>query len=168
VTQLRVLLFAAIFAIGIAVVQTQAAPSVSAAPNPSQAGAVITFAKRQIDKPYRLGANGLQRYDCSGLVWRAFREAGLAERIGGQRTSRGYYNYFKKHGKVTSQPHKGDLVVWARKGKRVSHIGIFDGYNRRGKAMAISALVNPYGVTRHKVRSINIPFKAYLHVNLDR
>jgi hypothetical protein len=50
----------------------------------------------------------------------------------------------------------------------VSHIGIFDGYNRWGQPMAISALINPYGVTRHRVNGIDVPLKAYLHVSLTR
>lgn len=129
---------------------------------------MLAFADNQLSKPYRLGSNGMDRYDCSGLVYRAFLEANLADRIGGQRTSRGYYNWFKNHGQITHHPQRGDLVVWAHRHHKVSHIGIFYGYNARGKPLAISALVNPWGVTRHKVNSINIPLKAYLHVRMDR
>jgi cell wall-associated NlpC family hydrolase len=152
----------------VAAFQLQSAPPVAAAVAPSEAGTVLHFAATQLNKPFRLGANGMRRYDCSGLVYRTFREEGLASRIGGQRTAAGYYNYFRNHGRVTSRPQKGDLVVWAHRGHRVSHIGIFDGYNRYGQAMAISALVNPLGVTRHRVHGISVPLKAYLHVNLQR
>jgi hypothetical protein len=47
-------------------------------------------------------------------------------------------------------------------------MGIFTGWNNKGQPMAISALVNPYGVTSHRVQSISIPLKAYLSVNLNR
>jgi cell wall-associated NlpC family hydrolase len=133
----------------------------------SEADGVVSFAHRQLGKPYRLGQNGLRRYDCSGLVYRAFVENGLLKRIGGNRTSYGYYNHFKNNGRVVSNPRKGDLVVWAKRGKRVSHIGIFRGYNSNGKPMAISALTS--GVAVHKVHGyIGKPFKAYLRVNIDR
>jgi len=166
VNKIRLLLFAMAFAIGIAALQTQTAPSAAAAVNPSQAGAVLHFATTQLHKPFHMGANGLKRYDCSGLVWRAFWEEGLASRIGGQRTSYGYYNYFRNHGNVTSHPQKGDLVVWAHRHHAVSHVGIFYGYNRYGQPMAISALTS--GVAIHRVHGINVPLKAYLHVNLGR
>lgn len=164
--KIRLLLFAATFAIGMAAIQTTAAPSASAAPNPNQAAAVLNFATTQLHKPFHMGANGLRRYDCSGLVWRAFAEEGLANKIGGQRKSYGYYNYFRNHGQVTTHPQKGDLVVWAHRHKAVSHVGIFYGYNRYGQPMAISALTS--GVAIHRVHGINIPLKAYLHVNLNR
>lgn len=135
---------------------------------PSQAAAVYDFASAQEGKPFQLGATGMSRYDCSGLVYRTYFETGLLEKISGRHLrARGYYNWFKSNGLVTSSPRAGDLVVWAHRNKPVSHIGIFVGYDERGQAMAISALINPYGVTMHRVNGIRIPFKAYLRVNLD-
>ena len=168
VSKIRLLMTALAVSVLVTSLQLQSAPPVAAAAAPSEAGAVIHFAANQLNKPFRLGANGLRRYDCSGLVYRTFLEKGLASRIGGQRTAAGYYNYFKNHGRLTSHPQKGDLVVWAHRGQRVSHIGIFIGYNRYGQAMAISALVNPYGVSRHRVKGISVPLRAYLHVNIQR
>jgi cell wall-associated NlpC family hydrolase len=139
----------------------------SVAARESEADGVMHFAHRQLNKPYRLGANGMRRFDCSGLVYRAFRENGLLEKIGGNRRSSGYYRWFKENGRVTKNPRRGDLVVWAKRGHRVSHIGIFRGYNRNGKAMAISALSSG-GVTVHKVHALNKPLKAYLRVRIDR
>jgi cell wall-associated NlpC family hydrolase len=166
VSKIKLLLFAMAFATCLTAFQLQAAPSAAAASAPSEAGAVLHWASTQLHKPFHLGANGLRRYDCSGLVWRTFMEEGLANRIGGQRTSYGYYNYFRNHGHLTSRPQKGDLVVWAHHGQRVSHVGIFYGYDRYGRPMAISALTS--GVSIHHVNSINVPLKAYLHVNLAR
>ena len=127
---------------------------------------VFQFAKRQLDKPFKLGADGLRKYDCSGLVYRTFKENGLASLIGGDRRANGYYKWLKSRGRVTNNPKKGDLVVWAKPGRRVSHVGIFKGYNRRGKPLALSALTT--GVSVHKVHRINKPLKAYLRVNLER
>jgi cell wall-associated NlpC family hydrolase len=164
VFSVRTFVAAALLAVcAVATSQGQEAAAAS-----TESGAVNSFARSQISKPYQLGANGMKRFDCSGLVFRTFREAGLARKIGGDRRARGYYWWFKNRGLITSKPRPGDLVVWAHKGKPVSHIGIFTGYNRRGQPMTISALVNPYGVTEHRVHSINIPFKAYLRVRFDR
>lgn len=111
----------------------------------------------------------MAKFDCSGFVYRTYFETGLLDRIGGkQRRANGYYNWFKDRGLITSNPRPGDLVTWAYKGQRVSHMGIFTGWNNKGQPMAISALVNPYGVTSHRVQSISIPLKAYLSVNLNR
>lgn len=161
--KVRTFVAALAFAIGIAGAGF-GIQSVAAAE--SEADGVVSFAHRQLGKPYRLGFNGLRRYDCSGLVYRTYKENGLLKRIGGNRTSYGYYNYFKSHGRITHNPRKGDLVVWAKRGKRVSHIGIFRGYNDNGKPIAVSALTS--GVAVHKVNGINIPFKAYLRVKIDR
>ena len=37
----------------------------------------ISFARAQIGKPYIWGATGLRGYDCSGLCYRSYKEAGL-------------------------------------------------------------------------------------------
>ena len=167
-SKLKLLLAASAFVLCAGALQLGTAPSVAAATSTSEAGAVLHFATNQLNKPFRLGAIGLRRYDCSGLVYRTFYEKGLAGKIGGRRTARGYYHWFKERGRITNHPQVGDLVVWNKRGHPVSHIGIFDGYNRWGQPMAISALVNPYGVSRHRVFGINKHLKAYLHVNIQR
>jgi len=156
--------FAVAFAVCVAATQVQPA----AAAQSAESHHVSTFAAAQLRKPFQLGQNGMQKFDCSGLVFRTYLETGLINKIGGkQRRARGYYEWFKAHGLITDQPRPGDLVVWAYKNKPVSHIGIFTGWDKKGQPMAISALVNPYGVTSHKVNGISIPLKAYLRVNLD-
>lgn len=156
-------MLAVAFAVGLVGFGYQAQPAAAAE---TEVEGVLRFATKQLNKPFKLGASGLRKYDCSGLVYRTFKENGIAHKIGGDRRANGYYKYFKSRGQLTKNPRKGDLVVWAKRGKRVSHIGIFQGYNKRGKPMAISALVNPWGVTKHKVHSISIPLKAYLDVKL--
>jgi cell wall-associated NlpC family hydrolase len=166
VSKLKVLLFATAAAFFAVAIQFQSAPPVAAATASVEVSGVTSFAARQLNKPFRLGTDGLRRYDCSGLVYRTFMENGLAAKIGGRRTARGYFNWFSARGLASrSNPHVGDLVVWAKRGHPVSHIGIFVGYNRWGAPMAISALINPYGVSRHRVNGIDKRFRAYLHVN---
>jgi cell wall-associated NlpC family hydrolase len=149
-----------------AIASIQAQPVAASAAPVSEAAGILRFARNQLDKPFRLGAEGLRRYDCSGLVYRTFRENGLARRIGGDKTSRGYYAWAKRHDRITRNPRKGDLVVWGKRGRPVSHIGIFIGYNRRGQAMAVSALTS--GVTIHRVGGISVPKRAYIRVHIDR
>ncbi len=157
----RLILIAA--ALAVFAVITQIHPVAAAQ---TESGAVYSFASHQLYKPFRLGAEGMRRYDCSGLVYRTYFETGLLKKISGQhRRARGYYNWFKERGLVTSNPRRGDLVVWAHRGKPVSHIGIYIGRNAKGQPMAISALTT--GVRKHRVNHISIPFKAYLRVNLD-
>jgi cell wall-associated NlpC family hydrolase len=155
-------------AVGFAVLSVgfQAQPAAAAAAPTSEAESVVRFAQNQLGKAYRLGADGLRRFDCSGLVWRSFSERGLATRIGGKRTSRGYYAWAKRNGRITSNPRKGDLIVWGRRGQRVKHVGIYLGVNRYGARMALSALTT--GVAVHRANGINLPVRAYIRVNLDR
>jgi cell wall-associated NlpC family hydrolase len=163
-SKFRILLAAVALSVALVGIQIQ---SVAAAETRSDAltTSVLSFGTRQIGKPFRLGANGMRRFDCSGLVYRTYAETGLVKRIGGNRTANGYFNWFKNRDRITRNPRPGDLVVWAKRGHRVSHIGIFKGY-RNGKAIALSALTS--GVATHKVHAINKPFKAYLRVDLSR
>ena len=164
-SRFRILLSAVALAVGLVGIQIQ---SVAAAETRSEAHttSIFSFAGNQLGKPFQLGANGLRRYDCSGLVYRTFAESGLLTRIGGNRTASGYFNWFRERGRITSNPRAGDLVVWAKRGQRVSHIGIFKGY-RNGKPIAISALTS--GVAVHRVHGyIGKPFRAYLRVDLSR
>lgn len=140
----------------------QAAPAEASA---SEAAAVEDFTKKQLGKAYKWGATGLRRYDCSGLVYRAFAETGLLERIGSnRRTAHGYFRWFRDRGLLTKNPKLGDLVAWGK--DKATHIGIFAGYDSSGRALAYSALYN--GVSRHRVNAIGVSLKAYLAVNLSR
>jgi cell wall-associated NlpC family hydrolase len=132
---------------------------VPAAEAKTELSGVMNTLTNQLGKRYKWGATGMRRYDCSGLVYRVFERNGLLKRIGGRRTAKGYYRWFRDRGLVTrSNPRKGDLVVW---GNNVSHIGIYIGNGR-----AISALTT--GVSRHGIKGLNVSFKAYLRVRISR
>ncbi len=147
--------------LALASLSTLAAP-VAASATQTEAQRLVSIATAQEDDRYSFAAVGPNQFDCSGLVWYSYREAGLRERIGDKRrTVAGYYKYFNSRGLAnTSNPRVGDLVVWGRN----KHIGIYV-----GNGMAVSTLINPYGVTLHPVSGyLNMKLKAYLHVNLER
>lgn len=126
-------------------------------PGLSVVEAVIATAVEQLGKPYRLGTEGPDTFDCSGLIWFAFNTNGAKDLIGGQRRRANWYaNWFRSKGQFTTavnEAKRGDLVVYGTPGERVEHIGIYLGPTRR---RAISALVNPWGVTRHRFNGISV------------
>ena len=95
-----------------------------------EAERVIAAVSQQLGKPYRWGSTGPNSFDCSGLVYRAFRQAKLARKIGGFNTAHGYFYSFRKKGKTSrSNPRPGDIVVWNNGG----HVGIYVGQRQGGE-----------------------------------
>jgi cell wall-associated NlpC family hydrolase len=136
-----------------------AAP-VAATAGPDELASVIDTAKSKIGANWVHYARGPNTFDCVGFVWYAFKTNDLQHHIGGYRGVKSYYNWFKERGlAATSNPQRGDLVIWGK----FKHIGIY-----LGDGMAISALVQPYGVKIHPVKGyINMKVKAYLHTQLN-
>lgn len=83
--------------------RTDAGGSPVTAPS-GEASGVLSFARRQIGKPYRWGATGPDAYDCSGLVYAAFKAIGV--RV--PRTTAGLILVGKRVAQSDLQP--GDLV----------------------------------------------------------
>lgn len=150
----------AIAALGAAAFLTGQAPQVAAAAEPaateSAATAVVRASKAYLGAPYEHGGTGPSRFDCSGLVYRAFADVGLASRIGGQQSASALYHWFSaRHLASRTSPQLGDLVVWGGG----AHIGIYVGNGR-----AISALAD--GVRIAPVSAVLSGFTAYLHTHL--
>jgi hypothetical protein len=150
---------AAAIALAVVLVAPGSAPSpVAAGYNPQEA--VIAAAKAYLGSNFQIGAEGPRLFDCSGLVFRAFSDAGELPRIGGMRLlAAGYMRWFVSRGLFTkdqSQAEPGDLVVWAMG----EHIGIYLGNNE-----AISALINPWGVSIHHLNTIHMPVSYFLKVD---
>lgn len=125
---------------------------------------IVTTAKEQVGDPWKHYAKGPDKFDCVGFVFFAYNEHGLKLRIGGYRGVGAYYNWFRERGLVTTDASKarpGDLIVWGKN----QHVGIYLGPDR-----AISALVNPYGVSVHPIRKswIGVGVKGYLRVDIER
>lgn len=135
-------------ALGLAVVLVGPAVSpvpVAAAQDPQQA--VVDLAMHYVGYDYVFGAEGPNKFDCSGFVYWVFKEAGELPRIGGSRMgATAYMRWFVARGrwsKDEADARPGDLVVW----KNGHHIGIYVGPNR-----AVSALNERLGVRMHDLR----------------
>jgi cell wall-associated NlpC family hydrolase len=142
-------------------------------PGPShkltQAQRVIKQARSHVGARFRMGAEGQRNgrrvyFDCSGLVYRVYKDAGLLNRIGGGRMRvTTYMRWFQRRGLANKHnPKPGDLIVWAKRG-HVTHMGIYVGGNK-----AISALINPWGVRTHRVNGLPDNVMTYLHVRIER
>ncbi|SDN57966.1 C40 family peptidase [Allokutzneria albata] len=94
-------------------------------PAPSQvAQAAIAFALGEIGKPYVWGATGPSSYDCSGLMLRAYRAAGVnLPRVSRDQWKAGAYI-------PRSQAQPGDLLFWAydtRNPATIHHVAMYLG-----------------------------------------
>lgn len=104
----------------------------------------VAVAKKMIGKPYRYGGASPEKgFDCSGLVYYAFRHAGI-------KVPRSSHKQFVDAFPVN--PHalrQGDLLFFMISGK-ISHVGIYIGNNTfihapsSGKEVAYASLNNPY------------------------
>jgi hypothetical protein len=153
-----------IVAVGLALVlMAMTTPPPTQAGNLSEAQKIIRVAKSHIGARFRIGATGYRYFDCSGFVFRVYKQAGLLRRIGGsQMRAAGYFHWFKRRGLLSGRGHTGDLVWWKKHGT-IKHIGIYIGHGQ-----AVSALVNPWGVRKHSVGGIRMRFAAFGHVRLER
>lgn len=80
--------------------------------------AVVAFAKAQLGKPYKWGAEGPYSYDCSGLTMQAWKRAGISI----PRTSQEQWRKLPHVSLSSLIP--GDLVVYY---SNASHVGIYIG-----------------------------------------
>ena len=123
---------------------------------------VLATARAQLGDNYKYLGRGPDVFDCVGFVWYSFKQNDLQAQIGFYRGVAGYWKWFKDRGLIaTSNPRVGDLIVWGRN----THIGIY-----LGPDQAISALVQPYGVSVHPIRKswIGMGVKGYLRVSMQR
>jgi cell wall-associated NlpC family hydrolase len=139
-------------------------PDYPAAPG-SEAARVLELARAQIGRQFVLGGVGPSIFDCSGLVWFAFKQNGLADRMGGKRRgARGYLNWFRNNLPNQVSPNladarPGDILIWGG-GK---HSGLFI-----GDKWAISALNPRYDIRIHRADRVGLRFTAVLMVDISR
>ncbi len=107
---------------------------------------VIRIAKSMLGSPYRYGGKTPETgFDCSGLVYFVFQQAGLNPP---PRTSYGQYKASKPIAK--SALKRGDLVFFRIRRNKISHVGIYLGNQRfvhapsSGKRVSIASLNSPY------------------------
>ena len=162
--QLRRVVIALIaVAIAISLMAITTPPAAQAAEG-SQADKIVRLAKDKLGSRFRMGATGPRVFDCSGLVFRTYQQAGLLSKIGGGRKRAvTYYHWFRARG-LTSRgnPQPGDLVWWRTRDGRIGHMGLWIGDGK-----ALSALINPYGVRIHGLTGVGARFIAFGHVRLE-
>jgi cell wall-associated NlpC family hydrolase len=106
------------------------------------------IAAMQVGAPYRYGGASPRGFDCSGLVYYAYRRAGI--RV--PRTT--YAQLHNAHRVSAGQLRPGDLVFFRLDHRPVSHVGIYTGNNRfvhapsSGKQVTYSVMNDPYWQTR--------------------
>ncbi|MGX2998510.1 C40 family peptidase [Streptomyces sp. JNUCC 64] len=104
-------------AVGGAIVAPGGASEASAA---SHATKALNVAASKKGAPYRWGATGPSRFDCSGLTLYAYKKAGKTL----PRTAGAQYNKTKRVS--AGNRAKGDLVFFSS-GRNVYHVGIYAG-----------------------------------------
>ncbi|MFM1967430.1 MAG: hypothetical protein RL590_287 [Actinomycetota bacterium] len=125
---------------------------------PEMRAKAVEFAKKQVQarKPYIWGSEGPNSFDCSGLVYAAYRAAGLGWPNWDRLNSSLYFSY-TKHVPL-SQLVPGDLLFYSYKGtvNTIHHITIYAGNgmmweaNSKGKGLLFSNIYSikglmPYG-----------------------
>jgi murein DD-endopeptidase len=127
-------------------IQPPRAPASPAPPTPAThqgTHPATAIATRMLGKPYRYGGASPRGFDCSGLVYYAYHQAGYKV----PRTSQLQY----RDSLPVKQAHRreGDLLFFRIEGK-VSHVGIYLGDNRfihapaSGKRVTLASLEEPY------------------------
>jgi cell wall-associated NlpC family hydrolase len=120
----------------------------------SQRLAAVAFAKKQVQarKPYVWGTQGPNTFDCSGLVYAAYRSAGLGW-PNWDRLNSALYAGYTYHVPLT-QLQPGDLLFYSYKGSisTIHHITIYAGEgmmweaNSKGKGLLYSSIYSVKGL----------------------
>ncbi|UCG77204.1 MAG: C40 family peptidase [Nitrospirota bacterium] len=106
---------------------------------------IISTAKSFLGTPYKWGGSSRRGLDCSGLTMTVYK-------INGMKLPRSSSRQYKKGDPVERKDlRKGDLVFFATNGgRKVSHVGIYTGYNsfihapNKGKGVQIDSLSKSY------------------------
>ena len=120
----------------------------------AQRAAAVAFAKKQVlaRKPYIWGSEGPNAFDCSGLVYAAYRSAGLGW-PNWDRLNSSLYAGYTKHVSL-NELVPGDLLFYSYKGtiSSIHHITIYAGdgmmweANSKGKGLLYSDIYSIKGL----------------------
>jgi murein DD-endopeptidase len=108
----------------------------------------VQIATTMLGAPYHYGGSSPRGFDCSGLVYYAFREAGI--RV--PRTTRAQLRHAQQV--PLSQIIPGDLLFFRQRFRRVSHVGIYAGDGwfihapSRGKRVSYESMQSSYWKSR--------------------
>jgi cell wall-associated NlpC family hydrolase len=122
--------------------------------NEAQRATAVAFAKKQVlaRKPYIWGTQGPNSFDCSGLVYAAYKSAGLGWPNWDRLNSALYAGYTKHVNLNELQP--GDLLFYSYNGtiSTIHHISIYAGggmmweANSKGKGLLYSNIYSVKGL----------------------
>ncbi|WP_228645230.1 NlpC/P60 family protein [Microtetraspora sp. AC03309] len=105
----------------LAVAERYRRASAVALPPSAVAARVIAYARAQLGKPYRWGADGPDAFDCSGLTMRAYQTAGIT-------IPRVTYDQWRHGVHVPrGQEQPGDLAFFRMEPRGPGHVGIVIG-----------------------------------------
>ncbi|CAL9378585.1 C40 family peptidase [Streptomyces sp. enrichment culture] len=128
-------------AVGGSVVVPGVAAEAAAA---SHATKALNVAASKKGSPYRWGATGPHRFDCSGLTLYSFKKAGKKL----PRTAAQQYN---KTSRVSAKNRRSGDLVFFHSGSSVYHVGIYAGKNRIWHAPKTGAVVRLEKIWSSKV-----------------
>ena len=119
------------------------APSASTRPS-ANAEQAAGHAQKMVGKPYKYGGASPSGFDCSGLIYYSFRQAGVALPHSTEQQ--------RKQGRMikVAELRRGDLLFFDQEGKKNSHVGIYLGAGAfvhapsTGKSVRSDALDSAY------------------------
>lgn len=97
-----------------------------------------------LGKPYRYGGNSPAGFDCSGLVYYSYAQAGVKL----PRSAEGLWDSSRSVSRRDLRA--GDLLFFTQAGKRSSHVGLYVGNERfvhapsSGKSVTTATMSDPY------------------------
>ena len=112
-------------------------PATQAEAAPSLSQRALSVAAAQKGDPYKWGAEGPDRFDCSGLTYYSYRKSGKTL----PRTAQAQYN--KSKHVAPSARRVGDLVFIGKSSGGIYHVGIYAGW-RDGKGWMWNANTGSY------------------------
>ncbi len=110
---------------------------------PTQSTSLSSASHRYLGTPYKYGGTTRSGFDCSGYVWRVYRDMGL------DFTRASSANYYESGERIKRRnAREGDLVFFKTRGK-ISHVGIYLGdtifiHSSSSRGVIESSLENSY------------------------
>jgi hypothetical protein len=132
---------------------------------PSQTTArILSYAYAQIGKPYRWGAAGPNKFDCSGLTMKAYAAAGISI----PRTT--FYQWSSGVGVIKGQEKPGDLVFFNTgpnsSPKHPGHVGLVIGNGKMIEARCTRC--GPIAISTYRTRQSLIGFRRLWDARMVR
>jgi cell wall-associated NlpC family hydrolase len=108
---------------------------------------LVSVAGSYLGSPYRYGGTSVKGFDCSGLVYRIYRQA-LRWKI--PRTTRGQYDRTILVNSGKAKP--GDLVFFRIRGARIDHVGMMiSNYQFIHSSTSKGVIVSDFGEEYYRV-----------------